>query len=93
MRINRFAKFIPHFCAEIRLIKMGCKNRPFYHVGVLPAPKPLERHPDEIIGSFDPMLNERNEKLLSIDLNRLAFWIGEGKKFFLIKIVFFPSFV
>lgn len=78
--VTRFTKYIPHFYAEIRLIKMGCRNRPFYHLGVLPAPKPEERFPDEIIGSFDPMLNERNEKLLSIDLDRLAFWIGEGAK-------------
>lgn len=80
MRVKRFQSFLKHFQAEIRLIKMGCRNRPFYHVGVLPLPKPKERYPDEIIGSYDPMLNDRNEKLLSIDLHRLSFWLGEGAK-------------
>lgn len=80
MRVKRFTRYLPHFFAEIRLIKMGCRNRPFYHLGVLPHPKPEERYPDEILGSYDPMLNERNEKLLSINLERLAFWLGEGAK-------------
>jgi len=80
MRVTRFKNFIPHFFAEIRLTTMGCTNRPFYHIGVLPHPKSIQRFPDEILGSFDPMINERNEKLLSINLDRLAFWLGEGAK-------------
>lgn len=62
----------------IRLIRMGCVNRPFYQIGVLPFKRRAGLPPNEVIGSFDPMPNERNEKLLAVDLDRLAYWIGHG---------------
>ena len=62
----------------IRLVRMGCTNRPFYHIGVIPARKRIGRVPHEVIGSYDNFPNERNEKLVSIDLNRLTYWLGRG---------------
>lgn len=32
----------------------------------------------EQVGSFDPMANERNEKLVALNLERIRYWIGEG---------------
>lgn len=32
----------------------------------------------EQIGSFDPMANERNEKMVAINFERLAYWMGQG---------------
>lgn len=32
----------------------------------------------EQVGSFDPMPNERNEKLLSLNIERIRYWIGQG---------------
>jgi len=63
---------------HIRLVRMGCTNRPFYHIGVIPKRKRIGRVPHEVIGSYDPMPNEKNEKLVSIDLNRLTHWLGKG---------------
>ena len=77
---SRFFKFFWPAGMEIRLIRRGCTNRPFFQVGVIPAYKSKERAADEVIGSFDPMLNEHNEKLFAVDLTRLAFWIGQGAK-------------
>ncbi|KAI1301355.1 putative 28S ribosomal protein S16, mitochondrial [Halotydeus destructor] len=62
----------------IRIVRMGCVNRPFYQIGVMPFGRRIGLPADEVIGSFDPMANERNEKLFSMDLDRLAYWIGEG---------------
>lgn len=35
---------------------------------------------NEIIGSYDPMPNERDEKLVSLDMERFAYWLGQGAK-------------
>lgn len=32
----------------------------------------------EQIGSFDPMLNEHNEKLIALNFERIQWWLGEG---------------
>lgn len=65
---------------EVRLIRRGCANRPFYQVAVIPASKSKEHAADEVIGSYDPMLNIHNEKLLAVDLTRLSFWLGQGAR-------------
>lgn len=32
----------------------------------------------EQVGSIDPMENERNEKLVALNLERIRYWLGEG---------------
>lgn len=32
----------------------------------------------EQVGSFDPMLNEQNEKLVALNFERIQWWLGEG---------------
>lgn len=32
----------------------------------------------EQVGSFDPMLNENNEKLVALNFERIQWWLGEG---------------
>lgn len=34
--------------------------------------------PIELIGSYDPMANERNEKYLAFNFDRIRYWLGEG---------------
>lgn len=63
---------------SIRLIRMGCTNRPFYQIGVSPINRRAGLPPNEVIGSYDPMPNEHNEKHFAVDLDRLAYWLGEG---------------
>lgn len=67
---------------EIRMIRMGCKNRPFYIIGAIQAKLRMKRWdiPDEVLGSYDPMLTVNKERLASIDLERLSYWIGQGAK-------------
>ncbi|XP_022653333.1 probable 28S ribosomal protein S16, mitochondrial [Varroa jacobsoni] len=63
---------------RIMMVQKGCANRPFYHI----VATHLRRRPDqptlEQIGSFDPMPNEHNENLVSINYDRLNYWLGQG---------------
>ncbi|KAI1728572.1 ribosomal protein s16 domain-containing protein [Ditylenchus destructor] len=65
---------------SIGLARVGCKNRPVFHIAVFPD-KALGRRWSgnivEQIGSFDPIPNNKNEKLVALDIHRLKYWIGE----------------
>ncbi|EYC14055.1 hypothetical protein Y032_0042g686 [Ancylostoma ceylanicum] len=65
---------------SIGLALFGCANRPFYHICVFPD-KALGRRFEgnivEQVGTFDPLPNSRNEKLVSLNFGRLKYWIGE----------------
>lgn len=65
---------------SIGLALFGCANRPFYHVCVFPDRALGRRYEGNIIeqlGTFDPLPNSRNEKLVSLNFGRLKYWIGE----------------
>ncbi|XP_064474200.1 small ribosomal subunit protein bS16m-like [Ornithodoros turicata] len=65
---------------RIQLMLKGCANRPFYHIVASSSRRrPLEE-PIEQIGSFDPMPNETNQKLVAINFDRLRYWMGQGAK-------------
>ncbi|XP_054160722.1 probable 28S ribosomal protein S16, mitochondrial [Oppia nitens] len=66
---------------SVRLIRMGCKNRPFYQIGALPTRRRSNLLPDEVIGNVDPIPNQNNEIIASCDLKRLAYWTGKGVVF------------
>lgn len=34
----------------------------------------------EQLGSYDPMPNENNEKLVALNLERIQYWIGQGAR-------------
>uniref|UniRef100_A0A1B6L2C1 Small ribosomal subunit protein bS16m n=1 Tax=Graphocephala atropunctata TaxID=36148 RepID=A0A1B6L2C1_9HEMI len=62
----------------IRFARMGCTNRPFYHIVVAAKKREQDDQCIEQIGSYDPMPNERNEKLVACNFERLGYWIGQG---------------
>ncbi|PIO64040.1 ribosomal protein S16 [Teladorsagia circumcincta] len=65
---------------SIGLALFGCTNRPFYHVCVFPDRALGRRYESNIIeqvGTFDPLPNSRNEKLVSLNFGRLKYWVGE----------------
>ncbi|UYV80730.1 mrps-16 [Cordylochernes scorpioides] len=69
-----------HVKYSIRLVNKGCTNRPFYHIVV--DEKKERIHPRkptiETLGSYDPLPNIRNEKLVAISMDRLKHWISQG---------------
>ena len=69
---------MPNQRLAIRLALHGCTNRPFYHIVVMPTYKARDHRPVEQIGTYDPMENEHNEKLVAINFDRLKHWTGLG---------------
>uniref|UniRef100_A0A1I7WIU5 Small ribosomal subunit protein bS16m n=1 Tax=Heterorhabditis bacteriophora TaxID=37862 RepID=A0A1I7WIU5_HETBA len=65
---------------SIGLALFGCANRPFYHICVFPdraLGRRFESNILEQVGTFDPLPNINNEKLVSLNFGRLKYWIGE----------------
>ncbi|KAI6174703.1 28S ribosomal protein S16, mitochondrial [Aphelenchoides bicaudatus] len=64
----------------LALALFGCKNRPFYQIVVFPD-KRLGRYYEgniiEQLGTYDPLPNYNNEKLASLNIGRIKYWIGE----------------
>ena len=59
----------------IRLAFPGCVNRPFYHVVVIKKHMGRDKPPIEQLGTYDPMPNIHNEKLVALNLDRLQHYI------------------
>ena len=78
---------------SIGLALFGCTNRPFYHICVFPDRALGRRYESNIleqvnlsflrikpliqVGTFDPLPNTSNEKLVALNFGRLKYWIGE----------------
>ncbi|XP_064608871.1 small ribosomal subunit protein bS16m-like [Liolophura sinensis] len=62
----------------IRLALYGCANRPFYHIVAIPHRRSRNGRVLEQIGSFDPLPNLDNEKLVAINFERLRYWLASG---------------
>ncbi|GIX69199.1 probable 28S ribosomal protein S16, mitochondrial [Caerostris extrusa] len=63
---------------SIRLLRKGCANRPFYHIIAVVTDDPCESEGVEQLGIFDPLLNEHNERLLAVNLDRFKHYVAEG---------------
>nr|XP_054754312.1 28S ribosomal protein S16, mitochondrial-like [Lytechinus pictus]XP_054756203.1 28S ribosomal protein S16, mitochondrial-like [Lytechinus pictus] len=63
----------------LRLARHGCTNRPFYHIVAIHnkfarnSGRALEQ-----LGTYDPMPNNHNEKLVSLNVERLKYWLAVG---------------
>ena len=73
----RFRNF-PFRGLAVRLALHGCTNRPFYHMVVIPTHKGRDSTPLEQIGTFDPMINEHNERLVAVNFDRYKYWVARG---------------
>ncbi|KAH8371147.1 hypothetical protein KR093_006319 [Drosophila rubida] len=62
----------------IRFVRLGCTNRPFYHIVVMERRKNQHQPVIEQVGSYDPMPNENNERLVALNTERIRFWLGKG---------------
>ncbi|KAJ8029466.1 28S ribosomal protein S16, mitochondrial [Holothuria leucospilota] len=65
--------------AIIRFARHGCTNRPFYHMVVIHNKRARNsRKYLEQLGTYDPMPNNHNEKLVSLNIERIKFWLASG---------------
>ena len=64
----------------IRLALAGHKqaNRPFYRIVAAYNKRARDGKYIEQLGSYDPLPNIYNEKLVSLNFDRIKYWIGSG---------------
>ena len=62
----------------IRFAMYGCTNRKYFRIVVMPNKKPRQGRHLEQLGSYDPLPNMNNEKLVAINFERLKYWIANG---------------
>ncbi|KOC67267.1 putative 28S ribosomal protein S16, mitochondrial [Habropoda laboriosa] len=63
---------------SIRFVRYGCANRPFFHIVVMNTKQGQHNPPIEQLGSYDPMANKYNEKLVSLNFERIEYWLGQN---------------
>ncbi len=61
----------------IRLTRGGAKKRPFYHIVVTDSRNRRDGRYIERLGFFNPVAKGK-EQGLSIDLERVDYWAGQG---------------
>ncbi|OXA63888.1 probable 28S ribosomal protein S16, mitochondrial [Folsomia candida] len=65
----------------IRLALHGHANRPFFHIVLTNCKVKRDDLPVEQLGTYDPMPNLENQKLLSLNVERTRYWMGQGAIF------------
>ncbi|ALC42712.1 mRpS16 [Drosophila busckii] len=71
-------RFYKHSAKIIRFVRQGCTNRPFYHIVVMERRKNQHQPVIEQVGSYDPMPNDNNERLVALNTERIRYWLGKG---------------
>lgn len=62
----------------LRLQYHGCTNRPFFHIVATKRRIARDRGHYEQVGTYDPLPNSRNEKLVSLNMERIKYWLALG---------------
>ena len=69
----------PLFMAlKIRLARAGRKKRPFYRLVVAEAKMPRDGRFIERLGSYDPLLPHENPLRVSLNKERISYWLSVG---------------
>ena len=63
---------------KIRLSRGGSKKRPFYRIVVAEAAAPRDGRYVERVGHYNPMVPKEHENRLSVNGERVKFWIDRG---------------
>ena len=63
----------------IRLSRQGRRNRPHYRIGVFDERTRRDGPPIEYLGHYDPLI-EDNEKKVTLDPERITYWLGQGAR-------------
>ena len=62
---------------RIRMKKMGRRHRPFYRICVMDARKPRDGRAIEEVGSYDPMVREKSDRV-RLSMDRIDYWLSVG---------------
>ena len=64
----------------IRLSRGGRKNRPFYRIIVADKRMPRDGRYLERLGTYNPLLNNDNEQRVTLNKERIEYWLSQGAK-------------
>ena len=63
---------------KIRLARGGAKKRPFYRIVIAEASAPRDGRYVERVGTYNPMVPKDHEQRLTLNGERINFWISKG---------------
>jgi len=63
---------------KIRLARGGAKKRPFYRIVVAEASAPRDGRYVERVGTYNPMVPKDHEQRLTLNGDRISFWMSKG---------------
>ena len=63
---------------KIRLARGGAKKRPFYRIVVAEASAPRDGRYVERLGTYNPMVPKDHEQRLTLNDERISFWMSKG---------------
>ena len=63
---------------KIRLARGGAKKRPFYRIVIADVRAPRDGRFIEKVGTFDPLLPKDAEGRVTLNEERIKYWIGHG---------------
>ena len=65
---------------KIRLARGGSKKHPFYRIVVAEASSPRDGRFVERLGSYDPMVPKDHQNRVTLNNERINFWMSKGAK-------------
>ena len=65
---------------KIRLARGGAKKRPFYRIVIAEASSPRDGRYVERVGTYNPMVPKEHEQRMTLNSERITFWLGKGAK-------------
>lgn len=63
---------------RIRLARSGAKKRPFYRIVAADSRSPRDGKYLEKLGTYDPHLPSEHAQRLTLDEERIRYWLGQG---------------
>ena len=63
---------------KIRLARGGAKKRPFYRIVIAEASAPRDGRYVERVGTYNPMVPKDHEQRLTLNGERISFWMSKG---------------
>lgn len=63
---------------KIRLARGGSKKRPFYRIVAADSRMPRDGRYVEKLGTYNPLLAKDAEDRVTMDMDRVNYWLGEG---------------
>lgn len=63
---------------KIRMSRGGRKKRPFYSIVVADSRMARDGRYLEKVGTYDPLLPKETENRVTLDAERITYWLGEG---------------